>query len=328
MDLRPEVLMVRHDTTVGHAWVSGILACLNDGADGETKKGYQCLEMKQLAGMYIACFADSALVKSGVVGGATTTSVMTGWAGFAGNKGACGIRLKVHGDKTLCFVGAHLAAFQDNVERRNADFKDICTRTVFPAEQRGANSQGGNTTVQAQDLFYPTIFDCDALFFSGDLNYRIDLPMEDSKALLEKKAYKELLQHDQLKKAQRSNAITDLIPSLAHAFEDFEEGEIDFQPTYKYDKGTDTFDSSEKERKPAYTDRVLWWTPKTKEEQGNRSADSPKVHVACSSYSSAMAMRMSDHKPVMAAFEITISTVDTEKRRKLVEEITSNAQEA
>ena len=309
--------------TVGHAWVSGILAYLNDGADGKNKKGYQCLEMKQLAGMYIACFADSALVKSGIIGEATATSVMTGWAGFAGNKGACGIRLKVYDDRTLCFIGAHLAAFQDNVEKRNADYKDIITRAIFPADQRGSSSQNSNVNnAQSQELFYPTVFDCDALFFFGDLNYRIDLPMEDSKALLERKAYKELLEHDQLKKAQKTSLISNLLPTLAHAFEDFQEAEINFQPTYKYDKGTDNFDSSEKERKPAYTDRVLWWTPKSKDEQGDIPL--PAVQVACTSYTSAMDVRMSDHKPVLAAFDVTVSTVDKEKRKELVREITAN----
>lgn len=320
MDLRPEVMMIRHDNTVGHAWVTGILACLNDGADGESKKGYQCLEMKQLAGMYIACFADSTLVKSGVIDDVTATSVMTGWAGFAGNKGACGIRLKVHDSRTLCFVSAHLAAFQDNVERRNADYKDICTRMVFPLSERIPSSKTGSDTFQTDEQFYPTIFDSDVLFFFGDLNYRLDLDMSECRSLLEKKAYKELLEHDQLRKAQTSTLPTGLIQSLAHAFEDFKEGEITFQPTYKYDKGTDNFDSSEKERKPAYTDIVLWFNGKGSDRE-NEGATSEKVKVVCKSYTSAMDLKMSDHKPVMAAFEIQLPSINMKRRHEIVEEL-------
>jgi hypothetical protein len=42
------------------------------------------------------------------------------------------------------------------------------------------------------------------------------------------------------------------------AFDAFREAEIDFKPTYKFDIGTNAYDTSEKRRAPAWTDRVLW----------------------------------------------------------------------
>ena len=40
----------------------------------------------------------------------------------------------------------------------------------------------------------------------------------------------------------------------------FKEGPFTFKPSYKFDKGTALYDTSEKQRPPAWTDRVLWRT--------------------------------------------------------------------
>lgn len=38
----------------------------------------------------------------------------------------------------------------------------------------------------------------------------------------------------------------------------YQEGDITFLPTYKYDVGTDIYDTSEKQRIPSWTDRILF----------------------------------------------------------------------
>jgi hypothetical protein len=43
-----------------------------------------------------------------------------------------------------------------------------------------------------------------------------------------------------------------------NVFKNFFEGDINFAPTYKYDLFSDDYDTSEKCRAPAWTDRVLW----------------------------------------------------------------------
>lgn len=44
-------------------------------------------------------------------------------------------------------------------------------------------------------------------------------------------------------------------------FQGYQEAPLLFRPTYKYDNGTDDYDTSEKMRIPAYTDRILYKGP-------------------------------------------------------------------
>ena len=45
---------------------------------------------------------------------------------------------------------------------------------------------------------------------------------------------------------------------MLQVFKGFIEGDTNFAPTYKYDLFCNDYDTSEKNRVPAWTDRVLW----------------------------------------------------------------------
>eukprot|EP01062_Namystynia_karyoxenos_P069916 TRINITY_DN65330_c0_g1_i1.p1 TRINITY_DN65330_c0_g1~~TRINITY_DN65330_c0_g1_i1.p1 ORF type:complete len:1099 (+),score=303.75 TRINITY_DN65330_c0_g1_i1:99-3395(+) len=89
----------------------------------------------------------------------------------------------------------------------------------------------------------------DYVFWFGDLNYRLaGIPNIQARAMIAAQQLSELLQYDQLSYARLTDG----------AFSGFAEAQIVFPPTYKFDEGRDTYDSSRKQRMPSWTDRVLW----------------------------------------------------------------------
>ncbi len=68
---------------------------------------------------------------------------------------------------------------------------------------------------------------------------------------------------------------------------------LNFRPTYKYDIGTNIYDSGSKQRIPSWTDRILF-------------VDSN--NISCVAYNSDDTISTSDHKPVYASFIINFNT--------------------
>lgn len=126
----------------------------------------------------------------------------------------------------------------------------------------------------------------------GDLNFRINASYTDG--ILKSEDFEH---EDQLFLKERDQ----LLPILKEGkeFPGLIEGFIDFWPTYKYDPGTDNYDTSKKQRVPAWCDWVLWW----ENEQ----------HINLISYERRESM-FSDHKPVIAYF--TLHTFETDHEMK------------
>ena len=99
----------------------------------------------------------------------------------------------------------------------------------------------------------------DHVFFAGDLNYRIDLPREyvehciiNIQKCRSKGTRDEQTETKWMKKLLRRDQLLQTISS-GRAFTDFNEGKITFLPTFKFDKGTSNYDTSHKQRVPAWT---------------------------------------------------------------------------
>ena len=199
---------------------------------------------------------------------------------FQGNKGAVGISLQIN-ETSICFVNSHFAAHVSEVQRRKEDHDEILRRMQF---EFGITRR--------------FICEHEHIFWFGDLNYRIMEPPQLDAATFRRNfndpnAYETVRLFDQLYSEQVKKRV----------FVGFQEGPIKFQPTYKYDPGTDNWDSSEKCRAPAWCDRVLWQSKRTEQ----------------LAYSSVMEMRLSDHKPVYSLFLTQVKTRD-EVRYKIVHE--------
>lgn len=93
-----------------------------------------------------------------------------------------------------------------------------------------------------------------------------------------------------------------MVAGLAFPF--YSEARITFMPTYKFDIGTDRYDTSEKARIPAWTDRIL--------RKGN--------NIRQLSYDCAP-LKFSDHRPVYATFRCVISLVNEATREKISHEL-------
>ncbi|XP_019861575.1 PREDICTED: type II inositol 1,4,5-trisphosphate 5-phosphatase-like [Amphimedon queenslandica] len=140
------------------------------------------------------------------------------------------------------------------------------------------------------------------IIWMGDLNYRIqtsvDFSTEIIKALADLYQFNKLLQHDQLQQQQKRG----------EAFTHFKEPPIDFKPTYKFDPSTNSWDSSEKNRAPAWCDRILYYCD-------------DMSYIKNLSYLSHPEMIISDHKPVSATFELQVKVVVPDREKQTIDEI-------
>ncbi|KAK4390640.1 Type IV inositol polyphosphate 5-phosphatase 11 [Sesamum angolense] len=69
-----------------------------------------------------------------------------------------------------------------------------------------------------------------------------------------------------------------------------------FKPTYKYDVGSSEYDTSEKVRVPAWTDRILY-----------KVEDKDNIDACLHLYESVDGIYSSDHKPVKAHLCLTLN---------------------
>ncbi|XP_054629977.1 phosphatidylinositol 4,5-bisphosphate 5-phosphatase A [Dunckerocampus dactyliophorus] len=241
--------------------------------------GYVLVTSQRMQGVLLLVFAKYYHLP--FLRGVQTETTRTGLGGYWGNKGGVSARMSVFGH-TICFLNCHLPAHMENSEQRMEDFESILQQQQF----EGQAASG--------------VLDHDVVFWFGDLNFRIDdLEMQVVKTAIDNNKLSTLWEKDQLNMAKDSETV----------LEGFQEGPLKFPPTYKFDVGTNVYDTSGKKRKPAWTDRILWRLRATAPaaSPGKRSSTSgltSGTKVTQHYYRSHMEYMVSDHKPVSSIFTL------------------------
>ncbi|XP_051855241.1 phosphatidylinositol 3,4,5-trisphosphate 5-phosphatase 1 isoform X5 [Antechinus flavipes] len=208
-----------------------------------------------------------------------TNNVKTGIANALGNKGAVGVSFMFNGT-SLGFVNSHLTSGSEKKLRRNQNYMSILRFLAL-----------GDKKLSPFNITHRFTH----LFWLGDLNYRLDLPPSEAENIIQKikqQQFPELLLHDQLLMERKEQKV----------FLHFEEEEITFAPTYRFERNnrekyayTKQKATGMKYNLPSWCDRVLW-------------KSYPLVHVLCQSYGTTSDIMTSDHSPVFATFEVGVTS--------------------
>lgn len=257
------------DPYVKSYWEKKMLSAINELSN---ERRYGCVWSSQLGGVLLMLFVrESEYQKVKHIEG---DMKKTGFGGMTSNKGAVAVSFKYSATK-FCLLVSHLAAGLENVEQRHNDYKTIVKNIRF---SRGLK-----------------IRDHDVVVWMGDFNYRILMSNDEVRKMIVTQEFPKLFEKDQLNQQMIAG----------EAFPYYHEMEVKFPPTYKFDPGTKTYDTSEKMRIPAWTDRIL-----------SRGTNLRQLTYGC-----AENILFSDHRPVYATFRAIVTVLDEQEKAALAAEI-------
>ncbi|XP_038601832.1 phosphatidylinositol polyphosphate 5-phosphatase type IV [Tachyglossus aculeatus] len=192
-------------------------------------------------------------------------------------KGALGIGFTFFGTSFL-FITSHFTSGDGKVSERMVDYNKTIQALALPRNVPDTNpyrSSSSDVTTRFDEVFW-----------FGDFNFRLNGGRVAVESILKQNLetdMSELLQRDQLIKEMNKGSI----------FKGFKEAEIHFLPSYKFDVGRDSYDTTSKQRTPSYTDRVVY-----------RSR--VKDDISPVKYSSCPGIKTSDHRPVFGLFRVKV----------------------
>ncbi|XP_036892491.1 phosphatidylinositol polyphosphate 5-phosphatase type IV isoform X2 [Sturnira hondurensis] len=192
-------------------------------------------------------------------------------------KGALGVGFTFFGTSFL-FITSHFTSGDGKVSERLLDYSRTIQGLALP------RNVPDTCPYRSDSADVTTRFD--GVFWFGDFNFRLSGGRPAVEAILKQDpgtSVPALLQLDQLTREMKKGTI----------FKGFQEPDIHFLPSYKFDIGKDSYDTSSKQRTPSYTDRVVY-----------RSRH--KADICPLWYSSCPGLRTSDHRPVYGLFRVKV----------------------
>ncbi|EPX75158.1 inositol-polyphosphate 5-phosphatase [Schizosaccharomyces octosporus yFS286] len=247
-------------------WEERILQTLNSY---HPNTNYVLISSAQLTGVFLTIIVREDRLNA--ISKVSKATRKTGFGGFAANKGAVAIELNFF-DTDICFISSHFAPKTNNINERNMEYASIVDGLVFASGMK--------------------IYDHSNIIWLGDFNYRIDADNDEARKLIEVGDLSKLYSYDQLRKEMNENRV----------FMNLVESQLTFQPTYKFDYNTNDYDTSEKQRVPSWTDRIL----STK-------------NIVRTAYMS-VDVRCSDHRPVFSTFLMHTTRTNKDKEGEIMKE--------
>ncbi|CAK6433462.1 unnamed protein product [Pipistrellus nathusii] len=192
-------------------------------------------------------------------------------------KGALGVGFTFFGT-SLLFITSHFTSGDGKVGERLLDYSKTIQGLALPKNVPDTcpyRSDAADVTTRF-----------DGVFWFGDFNFRLSGGRAPVEAILRQDPgarVPALLRLDQLARERQRGSI----------FKGFQEPDIHFLPSYKFDIGKDSYDTSSKQRTPSYTDRVMF---------RSRHQDD----ICPLTYSSCPGIKTSDHRPVYGLFRVRV----------------------
>ncbi|KAE8583994.1 hypothetical protein XENTR_v10020778 [Xenopus tropicalis] len=237
--------------------------------------GYVLLHSAAHGVLYLSLFIRRDLVQ--FCSEAESAKVTTRFFPMIKTKGALAVSFTFFGTSFL-FISSHFAAGDSKVKKRIQNYEKIIKDLKLPKKVPLTNPNCSHPDDVTSRF--------DEVFWFGDFNFRLSKSRTEMNSILEnipQNDVSSLLQYDQLSEEVNKGTL----------FRGFKEADIHFFPTYKFDIGSDVYDTSGKQRTPSYTDRVMY---KSRHEDD----------ILVLKYGSCARMKQSDHKPVFGVYKVWI----------------------